>query len=215
VTVDGVVLVSVEHDDGVAGIVRYGELACLSGYLGDAETVLDWYWSSMAGLTGERSAEGGLLPPGAVDAEVVDRAGRRHRAASATGAWVIVLNEPTIGDMRPVRFLDAEGNTVRRPVPDGWAREPQPDYHELCPACGNRTWERIRAPDGSAGMRWAGEDDPPDEPPETVPQVGGDWEATPWLCCTTCGYAETEGIAFCVMVKLDDALPEDGSPTSG
>jgi len=213
VAVDGRVLLSVEHDDGVAGIVRHGELACLSGYLGEGETVLDGYWSSMEGLTRERSAEGGLLPPGAVGAEVVDRSGRRHRAVCATGAWMIVLDEPTIGDMRPVRFLDAEGNIVRRPAPDGWAHEPGPDHHEPCPACGNRTWERMRAPDGSAGMRWAGEDDPPDEPPETVPEVGGDWEATPWLRCTTCGYAETEGVVFSAMFKLDDVLPEDGSST--
>jgi hypothetical protein len=214
VTVDGEVLVSIEHDDGVAGILRYGELACLSGYLGDGGTVLDGYWSSMEGLTGERSAEGGLLPPGAVGAEVVDRSGRRHRAASATGAWLIVLNEATIGDARPVRFLDPERNTVRRPVPVGWAREPQSDFHEPCPACGDHNWERILAPDGSGGMRRvAGE--ALEEPPETVPEVGGDWEATPWLACTTCGHAETEGITFSAMVKLDDVPPEGGRPTSG
>ena len=210
----GEVLVAVEHADGVAGVVRYGELVCLSGYLGEAETVLDGYWSAMEGLTGERSAEGGLLPPDAVDAEVVDRSGRRHRAASATGAWVIVLDEPTIGDMRPVRFLDTEGNTVRRPVPDGWAREPGTDYHEPCPACGFRVWERMRAPDGSGGMRWAGDEDPPDEPPATVPVVGGNWQATPWMRCTSCGYAEGEANVS-IGVKVDDVLPDDGSPTSG
>lgn len=96
--VDDEVLVSVEHEDGVAAVVRSGELVCLSGYLGHAKTVLDGYESSMEGLAGERSAEGGLLPPGAVGAEVVDRAGRRHRPTCAAGAWVIVLDEPTIGD---------------------------------------------------------------------------------------------------------------------
>jgi ribosomal protein L37E len=181
---------AVEHHGGVAGIVPHGQFVCLSGYLGQAKTVLDGFWSSMEGLTSERSAEGGLLPPGAVGAEV----GRRHPAACATGAWLIVLDEPTVGDVRPVRFLDVEENTVRRPTPDRWAREPAPDYHEPCPACGNRTWERIRARDGSAGMRWAGEHDPPDEPPETVPEVGEDWGATPWLQCTTCGYPESERI---------------------
>ena len=65
---DGDVLVSVEHDDGVAGIVDHGEFACLSGCLGEAQTVLRGYFSSMEGLTGERSAEGGLLAPGAVGA---------------------------------------------------------------------------------------------------------------------------------------------------
>jgi hypothetical protein len=214
VAVDGEVLISVEHDDGVAGIVRDGGFTWLSGYLGEGATRLDGHWSSMEGLTGERSVEGGMLPPGAVDAEVLDRAGRRRRPASANGAWVIVLDEPTIGDVRPVRFLDAEGNTVRRPVPDGWAREHQADHQELCPACGGHTWERIRAPDGSAGMRWSGEGNAPDEPPDTVPEVGVDWEATPWVRCTTCGYAETEGHSSSIMVRFDGALPEDGSPPS-
>jgi hypothetical protein len=214
VVVDDEVLVSVEHEDGVAAVVRSGEWVCLSGYLGHAKTVLDGYESSMEGLTGERSAEGGLLPPGAVGAEVVDRAGRRHRPTCAAGAWVLVLDEPTIGDVRPVRFLDAEGNTVRRPAPDGWAREPAPDSHAPCPACGNRVWERIRALDGSSGMRWAGDHDPPDEPPESVPEVGGNWEPAPLLRCTTCGYAEGEPIIVSATFERDHALPEDDNPTS-
>jgi hypothetical protein len=211
--VDSEVLVSVEHDDGVAGIVSCGELAFVSGYLGTGGTGLDGYRSSMAGLTGERSVEGGYLPPGAVEAEVVDRSGRRHRAACAAGAWIIVLDEPTIGDERPVRFLDGAGNTVPRPIPDGWAREPRPDYQEPCPACGHRTWEQMRAPDGSGGMRWAGEGDPPSEPPATVPEVGEDWEATPWVRCMTCGHAETEGMI--AISKLDGTEPEDGSRMLG
>jgi hypothetical protein len=214
VAVDGHVLVSVEHDDGVAGIVDHGEFACLSGYLGEAQTVVRGYFSSMEGLTGERSAEGGLLAPGAVGAEVLDRSGRRHRPASANGAWVIVLNEPTIGDMRPVRFLDADGRTVRQPVPDGWARESRSASREPCPACGHREWERIRAPDGSAGMRWAGKGDPPDGPPQRVPEVGGDWEATPWLRCITCGYAEAEPITLSA-IKLDDLPRPNPGATSG
>lgn len=213
--VGGEVLVSVEHADGVAGIVRCGDLAWLSGHLGEGATGLDGHFSSMEGLVGERSAEGGLLPPGAVDAEVVDRSGRRHRAASASGAWVIVLNEPTVGDARPVRFLDAEGNTVRRPVPDGWTREGRADHHVRCPACGHENWERIRAPDGSAGMRWAGEGDPPGGPPETVPEVSEDWEATPWRRCRACGHTESEGAISSGVIKLDDLPPGLDQPTLG
>ncbi|MFZ0973423.1 MAG: hypothetical protein WAN22_14435 [Solirubrobacteraceae bacterium] len=114
---DGDVLVSVEHDDGVAGIVDHGEFACLSGCLGEAQTVLRGYFSSMEGLTGERSAEGGLLAPGAVGAE-------------------------------------------------------------------------------------------------RVPEVGGDWEATPWLRCVTCGYAEGEPITLWA-VRLDDLPPANPGATSG
>lgn len=55
------VLVSVEHDDCAAAIVRSGEVVCLSGYLGHAKTVVDGYSSAVEGLTGAHSAEGGLL----------------------------------------------------------------------------------------------------------------------------------------------------------
>jgi hypothetical protein len=62
-------------------------------------------------------------------------------------------------------------------------------------------------------MRWVGDHDPPDEPPESVPEVGGDWQATPWRACTICGYAEGEGL---IGVGIpDDLLPGDGTPTSG
>ena len=129
-------------------------LLCLSGCLGHAKTVVDGYSSAVEGLTGERSAEGGLLPHGAVGAEVVDRADRRHRAT-----------------------------TVRRPRPDGWAREPGLDYRERCPACGNLAWERIRAPDGPAGMRWAGDRDPQTLTParlaERAPEDEGGARAPP------------------------------------
>jgi hypothetical protein len=62
--VDGEVLVSVEHADGVAGIVRDGQVVCMSCYLDQAGTaVLDGYESSMAGLTGERSLKGDCFLP--------------------------------------------------------------------------------------------------------------------------------------------------------
>ena len=206
---DSDVLVSVAHADGVAGVVRCGGRMWLAGYLGGGATGLESYWSSVEGLTGKRSAEGGMLPPGAVGAEVVDRSGRRHRAICANGAWVIVLGEPTIGDVRPVRFLDAQGNTVMRPVPDGWALEGRlPDRGESCPACAHRVWERIRAPDGSFGMRWAGEDASPDEPPDIVPEIGEDWEATPWRRCTACGHAESERTSVQLLVSDDNALSD-------
>ena len=49
----------------------------------------------------------------------------------------------------------------------------------------------------------------PLEQPDTVPEVGGDWEATPWLACTTCGYAESEGAISVGIAELDDVPPED------
>jgi hypothetical protein len=150
------ILVSAEHADGEAGILRADEGCCLCGYLPDgAWTLLREYWSSMEGLTGDRSAEGGMLPPGAVGAEFVDRAGRRHLTSSGNGAWVIVLEEPTIGDVRPVRFVDEEGETVRRPLPDEWSREPLPRCHDVCPACGGTGWERVRPVDACTTCGYA------------------------------------------------------------
>jgi hypothetical protein len=63
-------------------------------------------------------------------------------------------------------------------------------------------------------MRRAGDHEPPDEPPDSVPEVGGNWEATPWLRCTTCGYAESEGITVTATFKRAHELPEDDNPPS-
>lgn len=199
------VLVSVEHADGEAGVLRDGEDYCLSGYLSDGGwTLLSEYWSSMEGLTGDRSVEGGRLPPGAVGAEVVDRSGRRHVAASSNGAWVIVLGEPTVGDPRPVRFLDEEGQTVRRPLPDSWPREPLPHRQETCPACGAKGWERARPIDSSFGMRRRPDAPPIDpEPPPTVPTDWTGWEPVPMLVCKTCGCAESEPISLVAIWQGD------------
>lgn len=186
------VLVTFRHASGTAAVVRDGDVICLSGYLGEDETVVDVVSQAMSGLLHDQSAEGGLLPSGAVGAEVVDRAGRRHRAAAANGAWVIVLDEPTHGDPRPVRFIDAEGATVRRPLPTDWTRTPLPHHHLACPACGARDWQRVIPSDGSFGMVWVGKEPPRAEPPLRVPDVGGDWAPTPHVACTTCGHYEPE-----------------------
>ena len=63
-------------------------------------------------------------------------------------------------------------------------------------------------------MRWAGDDDPPDEPPESVPEIGGNWEPAPLLRCATCGYAEAEPIIVTGTSKRDHARPEDDNSTS-
>lgn len=191
------ILVSVQHADGRAGILRDDQGCWLSGYMPGGSTLLRDYWSSIEGLTHDRSAEGGLLPPGAVGVEVVDQSGRRHRATSANGAWVIVLNEATIGDPCPVRFVDDTGNTIRRPLPNDWPRELLPDRRERCPACGAQDWERARPLDGSFGMRGPTEVLSSEmEPPPTVPTDWSGWRPTPMLACRACGHSETEPTSF-------------------
>jgi hypothetical protein len=85
------VLVSVDHEDGAAGIVLEEGEHWLCAYLPrDGWTRVDVYDWAVHGLTGDRTAERGVLPRGAVGAEVVDRTGTRRMAAVNRGAWVIV-----------------------------------------------------------------------------------------------------------------------------
>jgi hypothetical protein len=62
---------------------------------------------------------GGLLPPGAVSAEVVDDRGERVAATVGQGAYAALLNEPLDGHEPIVCCRDADGELVRRP----WAQE--------------------------------------------------------------------------------------------
>jgi hypothetical protein len=126
---DREVLVSVGHVDGTAAVVLEEGMAWLSGYLEEGgATGLEDFGPAVAGLTAERTVEGGLLPPGAVSAEVVDRSGERRAAVVANGAWVIVLEEPVTGEVSPVRFADRDGRTgVPSPA------------RELAPRAGHRS----------------------------------------------------------------------------
>lgn len=130
------VLIGLKHADGTAGVVREARRLWLTGDVDrGASTGLDDYQPAIEGLPGERTVQGGRLPPGAVTGEIVDDAGDRHSVEAANGAWVVVLDQATSGSISPVRFLDADGGTVARPLPTRWHRSPVSDALEACPAC--------------------------------------------------------------------------------
>jgi hypothetical protein len=184
------VLVTVDHEDGVAGVVLEDGEHWLSGYVGDGGTLVDVYGWAVHGLTGDRTAEGGVLPPVAVGAEVVDRTGTRRMAVVGRGAWVIVLDEPATGALHPVRFVDSDGRTVPRPLPQGWPRRPIDDVSEPCPACGGVGWDEVRPQGEGYGTR---------------PTPDGGWETTPVFVCRSCGHQEPAGavISLTFDVELD------------
>jgi hypothetical protein len=153
------VLVTVEHADGIAAIVRDthedGAL-WLTGLAGDAATELHGYLPAAEPLDGERLVQGGRLPVPAVAAEVVDDAGRRWTAATGEGTWLVVVDQPLgFGPGLPVRYLDAAGRTVPKPLPASWSHTPVDDAPEPCPACAGTGWDHVR-PRDAAGRKAPG-----------------------------------------------------------
>jgi ribosomal protein L37E len=178
---DGEVLVSVAYGGTTAGVIRGEDMCWLCGDLATGGGIgLDDHRPVLAGVEGDRAVEGGLLPPGAVAAEVVDRGGD-VAAAAANGAWVIVLGEPVTGAPYPVRYLDGAGRTVRPPLPEAWPRIPVTDTTERCPACGFGEWDEITPLDHSRGSSGAGEDS---------------MAPTPTVVCRRCGHEEREGTFY-------------------
>jgi hypothetical protein len=170
-------LVAVEHYHGVAGVVREGRHLVLIDDVEDGGgAVLDDLRPAIVGLRGDRTLQGGRLPPGAVAAEVVDHSGARCAAAAANGVWAVVLDHATRGGASPVRFSDADGATVAVPLPAGWPRTPVDDAREPCPACGATGWDEVRPRDGSFGMQSVG---------------GSPATPSPLVVCRTCGHTET------------------------
>jgi hypothetical protein len=90
---------------------------------------------------------------------------------------MVVLDQPVTGELSPVRFVDRDGETVLRPLPEDWARAPVLDLFEPCPACGAVGWDEVR-PGGRSRARST---------------RGGGWELTPTAVCRTCGHEEPHG----------------------
>jgi hypothetical protein len=192
--VDLTVLVSIEHAGERFGVVRD---RAGSAWLSDSTKRicgprLDDFLPELIGLADDRTLIGGLLPPGAVSAEVVDDAGERHQAVTANGAYVTALDQAASGEPRPVCCRDDQGTPVAPALPASWARAAVLDAEEPCPACGGATWDEVRPTDESRGSRGG-----PD----------GRMEPTPIVVCRSCGYEESVG-SWMTFERRPDADPE-------
>ena len=191
------IFVTAKHDYGTAGVGWADKegtwwLSAISER--GPGTGLRGYEPGIEGLGSEKTVQGGRLPPGAVAAEVIDDHGNRLLAAAANGAWVIVLDQGIDGEVCPVRFLDADGQTVRVPVPDAWPRKPIEDAADVCPVCGELAWDEVIPLDGSWGME--GLDD-------------GDLEPSPIAVCRQCGHQESLGGFYAPLPAESDEPTEE------
>gem|GEM_PF-5781619 len=183
-------LVTVEHPDGIAAVVRDGREVWLTDALsGGGGTRLDDHRPVVVGLAGDRTLQGGLLPAGAAAAQVVDDAGVRRLAAASNGAWAIVLDQPCEGRVSPVCYRDADGVTVA-PPPATWARAPVLDADEPCPACGATGWDEACAGAGSRGL------------------IGRRMRPAPLVVCRACGHEHSVGVRYAATATADEPTAE-------
>jgi hypothetical protein len=101
----------------------------------------DVYQPVKTGLIADRSFVAGILPPGAVSAEVVDDRGERVAAGVGGGAYATVLEQPNDGYEPVVCCRDATGTAIRRPLPADYPSTPIDDADVPCPACGAIDYE--------------------------------------------------------------------------
>src|SRR5579862_76379 len=125
---DGVPTVLVQLPDG-QGVVRRddGELVVTHDVADDRGQPLqpgDRFRPVMAWLDDERCLVGGVLPPGAVSAEVVDLRGARVAAGVGGGAYAAIIEQANDGREAPVCCRDAGGDPVRRPLPNAYPCTP-------------------------------------------------------------------------------------------
>jgi hypothetical protein len=140
-------------------------------------------------LPDDRSLVGGILPLGAVSAEVVDDRGERVVAGVGGGAYVAVLEQPNDGHEPVVCCRDATGTVVRRPLPADYPSNPVDDADVPCPACGAIDYEERFATE-----QWRGGRPGPD----------GTVIPNPIVICRRCGHEEREGTFFAAAGGSED-----------
>lgn len=187
------VLVELEHKQGVAAVIRDddGEVWLTNDVGSDFATGILDQRPEIQVLEGELTLQGGLLPQGAVGAEVVDDAGRRQKASAANGAWLVLLAQAS-REPAPVRYFDSTGESVAPVLPEEWPRSPVADAGEECPACGAHGWDEVKAVDDSHGM---------------VGTNGGE-EPQPFLVCRACGH-EVEMGTFLRLEAAEGLDPDE------
>ncbi len=146
-------------------------------------------------VDGDRSVAGGLLPPGAVSAEVVDDLGRRIAATLGGGAFAAVIAQPNDGWEPIVCCRDEAGVPVRRPLPGDYPSALVIDTEEPCPACGAIDYEEFVP---FAEEQWRGGRGGPDG--VVIPN--------PVVACRLCGHEVSEGSFFGASYSEDDEEDE-------
>jgi hypothetical protein len=135
---------------------------------------------------------GGLLPPGAVAADVIDDRGTRVPATVANGAYIAVLDQRNEGREPIVCCRGSDGAPVSRPPAAGYPATPVEDADVACPACGAIDFEEyLPFEAGSSG--------PTDSEGKIVPQAV--------VRCRVCGQQVREPI-----VMRAPELPESPVP---
>ncbi|MFZ1994784.1 MAG: hypothetical protein WAU75_11795 [Solirubrobacteraceae bacterium] len=147
-------------------------------------------------LPDDRSLVAGMLPPGAISAEVVDDRGERVAAGVGGGAYAAVLEQPNDGHEPVVCCRDATGSAVRRPLAADYPSTAVEDADVPCPACGAIDYEE-RVPT----EHWRGGRPGPDG--VAIPN--------PIVVCRRCGHEEREGTFFAVGAASEDDEDEAAS----
>ena len=174
------VLVSLASGAGVAraehGLLVTNDVGEGGGtYLRDA----DPFHPEQAWVSQTQCVVGGLLPPGAVSAEVVDDLGERVLAATGNGAYAALLDQPNSGREPVVCCRDSTGRLVRRPWAADYPHRRVEDAEEPCPACGATEWDEYSPFENWRGGRGS--------------TANGTHVASPVVSCRVCGHEEAEG----------------------
>lgn len=163
----------VRHDDG--SIVVTNDAA--SGGSGTYIRADDKFHPVKTWLEEGRSAVGGLLPPGAVSADVVDDRGRQVPPAVAHGAYIALLEQPNDGEEPIVCCRDSAGDPVRRPWAADYPSVRVTDAEEPCPACGATDYDEY-----TPFEHWRG----------GQRSANGTISPHPVVSCRACGHEERE-----------------------
>jgi hypothetical protein len=179
---------------GGEGVVRRGDSVVVVTQDVHADRGLplradDIYRPVKAWLPDDRSLVGGILPPGAVGAEVVDDRGKRVAAGVGGGAYAVVLEQPNDGHEPVVCCRDATGSAVRRPLPADYLSTPVEDGDVPCPACGAIDYEGCVPTEHWRGGR---------------PSRDGTESPDPVVVCRRCGHEVREGTFFAVGAASED-----------
>ncbi len=183
---------------GGEGLIRSGDPRfdyCLTSDVtrGDGQPIAyqDRYEPGRIDLGDERRLVGGLLPPGAVSAEVVDDRGTRVVAVVNGGAYAAVLDASDWRLEPPVCCRDHDGKPVRRPWAGDYPSERVTDSQEPCPACGSVDWDEYTPFEDWRGGRGS--------------KVDGTNVPNPVVSCRVCGHEEPEGSFFSMTsTEADD-----------